>query len=320
MNNNTLLRALVEDAFDDSPATESPATEKVAAAQPVPAGQVKIATGLTSTPFLSKLANALDFVADGLGKEGQDWSFAGYGGGLLAEPFMTETENLDGDYPDRQASGVFSGSPPETVATSGTVPIGYAAQGWTGSTSQPLPDNDQVTDEFQPGGFNTAQGIDYDAMTGLAGLGQKKASVARMRAKQAQMRVLNKLKAATLRKRAQVADASVPPPGTAGEPLAVSSGTEETGAFAQNLNDPMASVPQSTEEVIALTNQDADAANRPDLAAALGSQAVASADADTVREEVLEGASGEGDSGPKQAALANILNTSLLTRISRSGG
>ena len=48
MNSDTLLRALVEDAFDDSPATAKVAS----VAKPAPTGQVKIATGLTAVAAL----------------------------------------------------------------------------------------------------------------------------------------------------------------------------------------------------------------------------------------------------------------------------
>lgn len=315
--NDTLLRALVADAFKE------PQQEKTAAVQPAPQvptkaqGQVKIATGLTSTQFVKKLASAVEFIAGGLEKQaiGEQW---GEGPGLAAEAFSTESDILGGDQALREVAGVPSGYLPDDVLSQGTDIVPGETPGFVGPTSTPLAAAGSDTDEGQPGGFSDTAGIDYASLMG-PGRGTSKTAAAKLRAKMAMDRVLGKAKSAVI-KRAQQADASIPPSETIGEPLAPPSGTEETGSFAPESPTLASEALQSTDTVMALTNQDVDEGNKPTLENALGSEAVSNADADATQEEILEGASGDGDSGPtEKEALASILNADVLTRIAQGG-
>lgn len=320
--NDTLLRALVADVFQE-PTQQKTAAQAASPAKPAQPGKTKIATGITSTPFVKKLASAIEFIAQGLTKQaagGPEGGLQfGMGSGVPADPYMTEAENIGGDYPVRQSAAVDGTDLAEAVTGAG---VGFTpgdTPGWGGATSYPLgAQESQETDEEKPGGLGNAAGIDFADLMG-PGHGTSKTASPQMRAKAAMDRVLGKAKAAAI-KRAQQADASIPPPGTTGEPLAAPSGTEESSSFTPESSTLASEVPQSTEAVIGLTNQDADKANQAALENALGTQAVAAADADTTREEVFEGASGDGDSGPtEKEALASILNANVLARIAQGG-
>lgn len=302
MGNRTLLQALVDQAF------QGDAETKTAAPKP---GLQKIATGVTDTQFIFKLASALDYIVDGLNKEALGDSPIGFDsatGGLPAAPFMAN--EMGGDEAERQAAGVFPGVPSIDMVAQGTTPITQQGD-FAGPLDQPLPPGQQQTDEETPGG-ESAPGVNYDrTVTGAY-------NPARARVKAAEERVLGRVKAATLRKAGQ-GDASVPPPGTVGEPLPpASSSVDEPSVFAP-IDSPVADAPQSTESLLDLTNQDADAANKAPLTTSLGGEAVSDADADVSQEDLLEGPHGDGESGAKKAQLASLLNASLLTRIAEEG-
>lgn len=135
---------------------------------------------------------------------------------------------------------------------------------------------------------------------------------ARDRASAAQARVLGKIKAAAMRR-----TASEDPAMTGNLPAELSS-TGEPPVTSEPAT-PAADVPQSTEAVMGLDNQQADKANKPEEAAILGDKAVQAATASDPAPDVLDHSTGDEEPTVQSAKHAAILRSAVLANIARGG-
>jgi hypothetical protein len=132
---------------------------------------------------------------------------------------------------------------------------------------------------------------------------------ARERASAAESRVLGQIKAAAMRR-----TAAEDPAMTGNLPEDLSSAGEPPTMPPETQ---MADVPQSTDRVLGLTNDEAEKGNTPDETAALGAAAV-QADAASIP-EVLEHETGDEEPTIKAAEQAAILRSAVLANIARGG-
>lgn len=285
----SLLRQMVAEALGNG-------KTKIASVPP----KASFATGPTATTFLNKVASALEHVADGLVKSAQ--------ADMDASAFITE--NLP-DGSDIESDRTVSYPAPlsyEQAIYGGGQPVAAQPDMMAAMAVDPIdgammPGRDDLTGYQslgEPTGFES-----------LASAGSRKRSPEE-RAKAAMDRALGKVKVAVIRKRAAEDETMVDNLGGDG------GGTGDPSSMLPIPNSE-AQVPQSTEAVIDVSNTETDASKEPNLAAVLGPEAVAAADADSTEEEVLEHSSGEEEPVSKQAAMAGIMSRAVLTRIAQGG-